>query len=52
MSENQKQYEAQDQANAQGGSETKKACSQCCCDYLKGSVKATCQLFECIAGCM
>lgn len=50
MSEEQKNYEAQDQQNQQG-SETKKACLDCCCSYLKGSVKAGCQLFECIAGC-
>lgn len=51
MSENQKQYEEQDQENMQGGSETKSLCLKCCCDYMKGSVKAVCKMFECIAGC-
>lgn len=50
MSE-QNQYDAQDQ-QASGKGEQKSNCLKCCCDYLKWSVKAACQMFECIGSCM
>jgi hypothetical protein len=52
MDEKQNEYEQQDQNTEAVESETAKVAKQCCCDYLKWSVKSACKMCECIVACM
>lgn len=48
----QNQYDEQDRQANQQENGTGRNCLTCCCDMVQWSIKATCQMFECIAKCM